>query len=91
MTAPLIRRETGVQYRRRCAAVRSARLAWEALAAQWQSILQAHGFADEWAAFRVPDDQWPAPVAAAWRDQIEALHRFYGLRDGPGGVLGGRA
>lgn len=84
------RRETEAQYQRRCRAVRLARCAWAALEAQWQAVLRAHGFADEWAAYRA-EDSWPAPVRTAWKAQNEALHRFYGLRDGPGGVLGGRA
>lgn len=54
---------------------------------------RAEGFADEWAAYKSEEagKAWPPILKAAHNLAMRDLHAFYGMRDGPGGVLGGRA
>ena len=50
------------------------------------------GFADYWEAYKSENDgnPWPEEVKKAWEAQRDALHAYYGARDGDKGFLGGR-
>lgn len=51
----------------------------------------AHGFANEWAAYRAEmHAPWPVALRDAHAALVAAERAFYGLRDGPRGFLGGR-
>lgn len=47
------------------------------------------GFMDKWHAYR-NEATWPPELVAAHKRWMTSLHTFYGKRDGPKGVLGGR-
>ncbi len=58
----------------------------------FRAACRAHGFADEWAAYRaeLKGQEWPAGLVVAHAAYIAKLHAFYTLRDGPNGFLGPR-
>lgn len=58
----------------------------------WRAALAMSPYADEWAAYRAHEagEAWPDYLELAHKAHREATHRYYLLRDGPHGVLGGR-
>lgn len=62
-------------------------VAWSAFVAS----CVAHGFADEFAAYRAEmRAPWPVALQETHDAYLVKQHAFYGLRDGPRGFLGGK-
>lgn len=74
------------------AAVMEAHRLVGALDQLWRTAIARSHYADEWEAYRAHErgEQWPLDLELCWRAHHDATHRYYLLRDGPNGVLGGR-
>lgn len=59
---------------------------------RFRTVCRAHGFADEWEAYRAEmrGETWPQALKDAHAAWMRALHGFFAMRDGPNGFLGAR-